>query len=128
MKSAGADHWEGDRAVSLVLRIGVILAATLVVLGGTLYLIRHGHEQPRYGVFQEESAELRHLPGIFRRATSGSARGLIQLGLLVLIGTPVARVVTSLILFIEEKDRTYVLVTAAVLVILLAGWLGPSFL
>ena len=44
---------------------------------------------------------------------------LIQFGLLLLMATPVARVVLALGAFVMEKDRTYMVITAAVLAILL---------
>ena len=49
--------------------------------------------------------------------------GLMGLGVLLLILTPLARVLLSLAAFAKEGDRTYVLVTAVVLANLLAGLL-----
>jgi uncharacterized membrane protein len=51
-------------------------------------------------------------------------RGLIQLGLLLLIATPVARVAFSLLAFVLQRDRTYVMLTAFVLLLLLASLAG----
>ena len=44
---------------------------------------------------------------------------IAQLGLLVLVATPVIRVGVSLIAFVVERDRLYVAITAAVLGLLL---------
>ena len=44
---------------------------------------------------------------------------IVTLGLLVLIATPVARVAVSVVAFIHHRDRTYALITAAVLCLLL---------
>jgi len=53
----------------------------------------------------------------------------IQVGLLILIATPVARVVFSLVAFGIERDKVYVGITLAVLAILLfaAAAHAPSF-
>ncbi len=43
-------------------------------------------------------------------------------GLLLLVATPVARVALSIVIFIIERDRLYVLITAAVLLILVVAF------
>ena len=53
--------------------------------------------------------------------TTTRGRGLIQLGVLLLIATPVARVVFSAWAFARQRDWTYVLVTLFVLAVLLFG-------
>jgi uncharacterized membrane protein len=71
------------------------------------------------GVFRGEPADLRSAGGILRYAFGLSGRGIIQLGLLVLIATPVARVAFSVFAFLREGDRLYVGVTLVVLALLL---------
>ena len=51
----------------------------------------------------------------------------MQLGLLLLIATPVARVIFSAIVFAVENDRMYLLFTLLVLAVLLYSLFG-SFL
>jgi uncharacterized membrane protein len=101
-----------------LLRVGVTLAAIVVLAGGTVFLIHHGTDAPHYGVFQGQPSELRALSGIVADALAMHSPGLIQLGLLLLIATPVARVVFSLFAFLREGDLTYVVVTAFVLAVL----------
>jgi uncharacterized membrane protein len=55
-----------------------------------------------------------------------SGRGLVQLGLLFLIATPIARVVFSIVGFMRQRDRLYVGVTAAVLALLAYSLLASS--
>ncbi len=55
---------------------------------------------------------------ILKEALNFKGRDIIQLGLLVLIATPVARVIFSLIGFLFEKDWIYVAITFIVLIIL----------
>ena len=112
--------------VSFLLRFGVNLAAVVVVLGGLVFLLGHGRELPHYEVFRGEPTDLRTMDGILRDAAALSGRGLIQLGLLVLIATPVARVALSLVVFAFQRDRTYVVVTLIVLTLLLLSLTGHT--
>ena len=113
-----------DEIIGQLLRTGVIVAAAIVLLGGTVYLIRHHVPVMSYQIFQGEPEELRSISGIVHEALHFSGRGLIQFGLLILIATPVARVVFSLLAFLYERDWTYVVVTAMVLALLLYSLLG----
>jgi uncharacterized membrane protein len=66
-------------------------------------------------VFRGEPADLRSIRGILTEAADGSGRGLIQLGLLILIGTPIVRVLCSVAGFARERDWIYVAITIVVL-------------
>jgi uncharacterized membrane protein len=101
-----------------------MVAALIVLVGGIFYLIRYGATLPDYGVFRGEPANLRTLSGIVQEAVSFHPRGIIQLGLLLLIATPVARVTFSVLAFAWQRDRTFVIVTLIVLVILLYSLTG----
>ena len=103
---------------------GVVIAATVVLAGGALYLARYGAMPPGLHVFQGEPADLRSVYGILTDAFSLKSRGIIQLGLLFLIATPVARVVFSVIAFALQRDITYVMVTLAVLAVLIYSLSG----
>jgi uncharacterized membrane protein len=120
-------RWSDERLQVLLgnaLRTGVLAAAGVVLLGGLLYLVRHGAESPNYQVFRGEPSDLRRIGGIVGDALSASSRGVIQLGFLLLIATPVMRVALSLFGFAMQGDRTYVLVTLTVLVLLLYSLFG----
>ena len=108
-----------DEIIGALLRFGVILAAAVVFAGGVVYLVRYGWSTARYGIFQGEPSDLRHIGSILRDALAFHARGIIQLGLLLLIATPVARVIFTVFAFAHERDWTYVAVTLVVLTLLL---------
>jgi uncharacterized membrane protein len=112
----------GDKRFELMigrlLRFGVILAAAFVFAGGIRYLIQFGSAAPDYKVFRGEPGALRYTQQIIHDAMELDARGLIQLGLLLLIATPVARVAFSVIGFALEKDWMYVGITLIVLALL----------
>ncbi len=55
-----------------------------------------------------------------------NGRGIIQLGLLFLIATPVARVIFSIWGFADERDRMYVVFTVIVLAILIFSLVGSQ--
>ena len=114
-----------DELMGLLLRSGVILAACIVLLGGVIYLVRHPRPSD-YGVFQGEPENLRTISGIFTEAMVFRGRGLIQLGLLVLIATPISRVTFSVLAFLYQRDWKYVVFTLIVLGLLLYSLLGRS--
>ncbi len=113
------DQWIGN-----VLRAGVMAAAAVVIAGGVLYLIKYGAQTGHYHVFRGEPTDLRTVAGIVSDAASLRGRGLIQLGLLLLIGTPIARVVLSALVFAIERDYRYVVITLIVLGVLVFSLLG----
>jgi uncharacterized membrane protein len=113
-----------ENIVGNLLRVGVVLAAVVVFGGGALYLIRHGVTFPDYRVFHGEPAALRSVSGVVTEALSLQSRGIMQLGLLLLIATPIARVAFSVFAFAQQRDRTYVIVTLIVLAVLLYSLIG----
>ena len=114
-----------DELIGLLLRVGVILAACIVLVGGVVYLAGHPYSSD-YRVFRGEPERLRVVSGIFSDALAFHAQGLIQLGLLVLILTPIARVTFSVFAFLYQRDWMYVLFTLIVLALLLSSLLRPG--
>jgi uncharacterized membrane protein len=110
-----------EQRMGNLLRAGVILSAAVVLIGGAIYLSRHAGEHPDYRVFQREPADLRSPVGVIEDARQLRGRGLIQLGLLLLIATPIARVLFSVVAFARQRDRLYVAVTLFVLALLLVS-------
>lgn len=115
---SGSTDEQFDTLLANVLRAGVLLSAAVVVCGGAVYLSRHGFQQPEYSVFRGEPGDLRSVGGIVADARMASGRGLIQLGLLLLIATPIARVVFSTVGFARARDWLYVAITIVVLALL----------
>jgi len=113
-----------ERWIGSLLRFGLMLATAVVLVGAVIYLLRHGREAPHYRIFRGEPADLRTIGGILRDSMEERGRGLIQLGLLLLLATPVARVAFSVVAFALQRDRFYVMVTLVVLAILLYSIVG----
>lgn len=118
----------GDKDMQVIignlLRGGVLLSTGIVIAGGIVYLIRHGQELPEYRTFHGQPREFRTIPGIFRGIWDHKGRAVIQLGILVLIATPVIRVAFSIVGYLFEKDYLYTAVTLIVLAIILFSMLG----
>jgi uncharacterized membrane protein len=113
-----------DQLIGNLLRAGVALAAAVVLAGGVLYLVRHGAAHPDYRVFHNQPALLRSPARIVAAVLSLRARAVIQLGLLLLIATPVARVAFSVVGFAVQRDRVYVVITLIVLAVLVFSLAG----
>lgn len=113
-----------DNIIGNLLRMGVVLSAFVVLLGGTLYLIRHGLDLPSYRVFHGEPTDLCSIRGIIREALAFHAEGVIQFGLLMLVATPILRVAFTVLAFALQRDKTYVIVTLTVLGILIFSLTG----
>ncbi len=115
-------------AIALLLRIGVVLAAILVLVGGVLSLRHPGASAPSYAVFRSpgESSpvtsqhhSVASIPAVFRQLGDPSGVSIIALGLLVLIATPIARVIFAMVGFARERDSLYTAISFLVLAILL---------
>ncbi len=111
-----------EQIIGNLLRTGVLIAVAFVFAGAVIYLIRHSSEMPAYHVFRGEPSALTSFTGSLGEARTLSGRGVIQVGLFLLVLTPIARVVFSLVGFLIERDRLYVVVTFIVLIILLLSF------
>jgi uncharacterized membrane protein len=113
-----------DLLLAHVLRTGVAVSAALVIAGAFVYFISGAHAVPRFDVFIGEPGDLRSIGGILADVRAFRGRGLMQLGVLVLIATPIVRVAFSAIVFLRQRDRLYTGVTLIVLALLLYGILN----
>jgi uncharacterized membrane protein len=113
-----------DLIIGNLLRVAVIVSAIFVLSGAVIYLLRHGMEMPDYGVFSGVPKNLRGLREIVETAWGIRSVGIIQLGLLILIATPVARVIFSVFAFLLQRDYMYVVFTLIVLTVLLLSITG----
>ncbi len=107
-------------AIGRMLQTGVLLAAAVVLIGGVMYLL-HAPAGPRpdYSHFHSVAESLRTPGGIWHGVLHGDAESMIQFGLLLLIATPVFRVVVAGVGFAVERDQLYVWVSVAVFAVLL---------
>lgn len=116
--------------LSRTLRWGVSLACLTAMVGGVIYLLREGgqpfdvelYRHFSYDAVQPESYTT--LSGIWAGFTSFTAVGWIQMGVLLLILTPILRIVISLFDFVTEHDWLYAAITAVVLAVIVMNSIG----
>jgi uncharacterized membrane protein len=109
-----------------LLRAGVLIAGGVVTIGALFYLAHNYSARADFHTFAMESSSLRSMQSIARSAAHFDSKGLIQFGLLLLIATPVARVVLAVVGFAMERDRLYVVISSIVLAVLLFSLLHAT--
>jgi uncharacterized membrane protein len=107
--------------IGWILRAGVIISMGVVFVGGILYLYRHGQTHVDYSTFKGVPDFVSNAGGIVHGIIAGRGRAIIQAGIILLIATPIIRVVFSAIGFALEKDHLYLGITFLVLLIILAS-------
>ena len=109
-----------------VLRLGVAVAALLVAAGGVAYLLERGDHATHYRTFGAAASSLTTPTAIVHGALALDPAAIIALGLVVLVLTPVARVVFALLAFAEQRDRLYVIFCLIILGVLFFGLTGHT--
>jgi uncharacterized membrane protein len=112
---------EAEQLIGRLLQAGVLLAAAVTLFGGALLLVQNGSSAPAFSTFRGQPGNLTSIIGILRGVRVGSSDAIVQLGIVLLIATPIARVAFTLIAFALQRDRAYVLITLFVLMVLLYG-------
>jgi uncharacterized membrane protein len=107
-----------ERIVSAVLKWGVLCALALAATGAGIHLRQHHSEIARYSVFHMEAPDTRTVHGIWFSAIRFDGRAVMQLGVIVLILTPIVRVAVAAAAFAFESDYLYAIVSLTVLAIL----------
>lgn len=110
-----------EKIMGMLLRYGVISAAVLVGVGAIVFLIQHGSDQTHYQEFVGEPKRFTEFGAIIVAAFQGSGRSIIQLGVLLLIATPISRIVFAVLGYLLERDYLYMIISLIVLAILLAN-------
>jgi uncharacterized membrane protein len=131
LKNPRATGWSDERVdlvIGNLLRFGVLASALVVLADGLLLLVREGRRPaPDLHEFLPERPELRSPIGVLRESTGLHSRAVIMLGLLLLIATPVARVLFSVVAFARQRDYLYVAFTLLVLAVLLYSLFSGYF-
>jgi uncharacterized membrane protein len=107
-----------EASIASMLRVGVILSAIVVVAGGFLYLRGASIAAPNYARFHPEAPSLRTVVGALRGLAHMDAASIIQVGIFLLIATPVVRVMFCIVGFARQRDPLYIAISATVLAIL----------
>ena len=117
----GMSDYDVEQFIGRMLQLGVLVATIVTVIGGALLLVQHGSARPTYSVFHGEPEHLTSIGGIVRGVSAMRSEAIVQLGIVLLIATPVARVAFTLVAFVLQRDRVYIALTTIVLALLLYG-------
>ena len=134
MTEHAPDHFHIEakvRAVELLisnlLRIGVVLSISIIIVGSIVGYVHH----PEFGSSKDVLPHLVETNAQFPHTVSGVINGLrhfqgqsiILLGLVLLIATPIMRVAISILAFVYQRDRVFVMITTTVLILLILSFL-----
>jgi uncharacterized membrane protein len=128
MKNSKSTQLQDDamrQVIGSLLRWGVILSAVVTSIGGLFFLMSHGQEQvPSYQRYSGTLLQYRNVHQLVNGVINGNSESLIQIGIMMLIATPVARLVFSLFTFTKEKDFVFAGITLLVLCIVAFSMMG----
>ncbi|WP_183575141.1 DUF1634 domain-containing protein [Mucilaginibacter sp. X5P1] len=110
--------------IGWVLRIGVIVSISIVFFGGIIFLYRHGQEVVDHRKFVGIPDFIQSFKGIMYGIITFRGQAIIQFGIILLIATPILRVIFSTIGFVLEKDKLYIFISLLVLLIIFASMLS----
>jgi uncharacterized membrane protein len=103
--------------IARLLRTGMIVSMLIVTAGLVAYLYSNGKMAVSYRQF--DSSRLFEPAPFFYALRQGESTAIIQLGVLLLMATPLARLILSLWAFLKQGDRLYALLSLLVLCIIL---------
>ena len=103
---------QGEKAIAIVLRYGALLATVVMAVGITLTLV-HG-----IPATIGESRPV-HLELLVEQVLRLEPVAIIELGILLLLFTPIARIVIAVIGFALERQWKYVAISLGVLAVVL---------
>ena len=125
MSNKQIKHYLGDKDVQLILgtllRVGVLVSTGIVIIGGIIFLSTQTNQVVSFENFKPEQTKFSSVAAIFSGLKTLNGLAIIQFGVLMLIFTPIARVVFSIFSFLMEKDYMYVLIGIIVLCVIITS-------
>lgn len=112
---AAAPH-RTEALLARLLTAGIALSAVVMLIGLALTLAQGGGEP-----VGSHAGERPTFSALLTEVASGDGRAITLLGLALLVCTPVARVVATMVLFARQRAWTYVLAAGLVLALLVVG-------
>ena len=118
---------EAYSRMTLVLRLGLGLAIAILGGGIVAYLFANPGQSSSSVLSNNPILNYLSLPGLSSGLADGSIGAVLTLGLIVLVATPIVRVVSGLYYFRKVGERAMAAISFTVLVLLLIGLLviGP---
>jgi len=118
---------EAYARMTLVLRVGLGVALAIVGGGIVAYIVANPGATSSSVLSSNPILNYLSFPGLGSGLASGSIGAILTLGLIVLVATPIMRVVSGMYYFRKVGERAMAGITFAVLVMLLLGllFIGP---
>ena len=101
-----------------LLRAGVIISMSIVLIGGIIFLIHNKGVITDYKVFKPELSKFSSIAEIFKGVSTLHGDAIVQFGILMLIFTPIARIFFAIFSFFLERDYLYVIIGFIILAII----------
>ena len=113
--------------ISTLLRIGVTLSLSVVVLGTILTFAHHPDYRNNSAALSDLTSSNATFPHSIHDMFTGLAdfrgQSVVIFGLLLLIATPILRVAISIFIFLHDHDKPFTYITSLVLLLLLISFL-----
>jgi uncharacterized membrane protein len=119
MSVTSQDDRQMDIAIGHILRIGVSVAASIVLTGWIMFLGGARGTVPDYRHFHDQPISITKMASLLHGVAVLDSLSIMQAGVLLLIATPVLRVIFCVAAFAARKDGRYVLISASVLAVLI---------
>jgi uncharacterized membrane protein len=118
MSSPSQDDKQMDVVIGYLLRVGVSVAASVVLTGWVMYLGGARGAAPDYRHFHAQLPSGLGIASILHGVRVLDSQSIMQAGVLLLIATPVLRVVFCIAAFAARKDALYVVISSIVFAVL----------
>lgn len=110
--------------VSIILQLGVISSALIILIGLVSFFMHSNLPGASYRQYTTSTYSFPHSMSSIRDAIrSNQSLGFIELGILLLILTPTARVTASVVFYLRQHDKPMTFVTGSVLFMLICSFL-----
>lgn len=109
--------------IGYMLRVGVLVSSAVCLVGGVLYIARYGGTEADFSTFSGAPQMYRSLSGIWEGLLAFEPLAIVQTGVVLLLATPVLRVLFSIFAFLFERDYLYVAITCIVFAVILFNML-----
>jgi len=115
-----------EASIARVLRVGTLLSLCIIVVGAAVTLIQHPDYLDQAGgldALLQPHDNARTVDALASGLARGEGESVMLLGLLLLVVTPVMRVLLSAVAFLRVGDRAFTLLTTGVLILLLISFM-----
>jgi len=105
--------------IGRLMLISTVICFMMVLMGGIFFLVSYGHDPVPWHKYTSYPTIPTTYKTIGDDLKNPTPLGIVQLGLLVLLLTQVARVALTAWLFLKARDKTFAIISFFVLLVLL---------